>query len=390
MSRRNLSRVATGWVVGTMLTLAIVPHAVAQAPAPRLEASIEALVEAAQMARDQRLTAEAVRLADDVLGRDPHNRAAIAVKVQALAEADDLDGAIAAYEAFVKGGGAESADALRPLALAHLRDLSNERTSTVAAGALEALARTGAAASRDDLTKRAWPSGEGTVPSQAAVEALARLGEPKAVAEVAARLESPMASARQSALDVLVTADPAFVVKVLPGLVKERDPGLRTTAIDAAGRAGRRDAIAVLAPLLRDEVYLIRLSAAAALKRLGDSSGDAVLSEALKSQLNDARLLAARGYIGSSDRSWVPAVRPVLEDPNGLNRFFAAELLAPVEPEAALPVLAAGLADPNPAIRDVALKALLAHSTPPSSTLWPLLRDASPFVRLQAARALAG
>lgn len=376
--------------VSSIVVLSFVAAAsLAEAQGPVTPAALAAQVAEAKKAAAERRTQQAVELADAVLTKDPRNADAIVVKVQALAEADDLDGAIVAYEEFRLRGGAESADALRPLALAHLRDLSENRTSTVAAGALEALARSGHAASREALVKRAWPTEKDAAPSQAAIDALARLGDPKAVAEVAARLDAPMASAKQSGLDVLVVADPARVVAALPALAKERDPGLRTAAIDAAGRAGRREAIPTLKSLVGDEMYLIRLSAAVALKRLGDPSGDAVLATALKSELNDARLLAARGYVGSTDRSWVAALLPVLEDPNGFNRFFAAELLAPVEPEKALPVLEAGVADPNPAVRDVALKALLAQSSPPSSKLWPLLRDVSPWVRVQAATALA-
>lgn len=351
--------------------------------------ALAAQVAEAKKAAAERRTQQAVELADAVLAKDPHNAEAIVIKVQALAEADDLDGAIVAYEAFVLRGGAESADALRPLALAHLRELSGNRTSTVAAGALEALARSGDTASRDALSERAWPKDKDTAPSQAAVDALARLGDANAVAEVAARLDAPQPAAKQSALNTLSTADPARLSAALPALLKEADPSLRTVAIDAAGRAGHRNAVPLLRPLLDDEMYLIRLWAAVALKRLGDAGGDAVLAAGLKSELNDARLLAARGYIGSADRTWVAAIVPILDDPNGFNRFAAAELLAPVEPDKALPVLEAGVADPNPAIRDVALKALLAQSSPPVSKLWPLLRDVSPWVRVQAAAALA-
>jgi HEAT repeat protein len=52
---------------------------------------------------------------------------------------------------------------------------------------------------------------------------------------------------------------------------------------------------------------------------------------------------------------------PALQDPNGLTRIRAAEMLLPVAPEAAMPVLLEAAKDPNPVVRGDVTRVLDRH-----------------------------
>ena len=122
--------------------------------------------------------------------------------------------------------------------------------------------------------------------------------------------------------------------------------------MDAAlslGKIGATDAVPDLKAMMSDPE--VRSYAAVALARLGDPDGEAVVQELLKSSVLDMRLLGAQAYEGKGTGPWVQAVMPALQDPNGLTRIRAAEMLAPVAPEAALPVLLEASKDPNPVVR---------------------------------------
>jgi HEAT repeat protein len=87
---------------------------------------------------------------------------------------------------------------------------------------------------------------------------------------------------------------------------------------------------------------------------------------------------------------------PLLDDPNGLTRVRAAELLADVEPDKARAALETALGDPNPVVRaDVARvvesAGLISTDTNLRLTLpmlRRLLRDRDPVVRTHAAGAI--
>jgi HEAT repeat protein len=107
------------------------------------------------------------------------------------------------------------------------------------------------------------------------------------------------------------------------------------------------------------------------------------------------RLIAAEAYADRGTGAWVNALMPLLQDTAGLTRLRAAELLAPVNPEAARGVLTAAAADNNPVVRAEATRILdapaIAAAIPSDlPSLRRLLRDPDPGVRLHAAGIVIG
>jgi HEAT repeat protein len=226
-------------------------------------------------------------------------------------------------------------------------------------------------------------------------------GEP----EAAKRLLDPSLSAKvppQTLAKALVPAGPT-AVPTLRALLKNGAAPVRMEAALALGRMNALDAIPDLKALMNDPEA--QSFAAVALARLGDADAEKIVQHMLQSPVFDVRLLAAQAYEGKGQGPWVQALMPALQDPNGLTRIRAAELLAPVAPEAARPVLAEAANDPNPVVRaDVTrvmektgLLSPTVQQTDPSkrlderftlASLRRLLRDADPAVRLHAAGAI--
>ena len=108
----------------------------------------------------------------------------------------------------------------------------------------------------------------------------------------------------------------------------------------------------------------------------------------LTSPAPDARLLAASALKARGRTGWPDVVRPLLQNPDGLVRFQAAELLLSVERKPALDVLIAGTTDTNLAVRGEVARILAADKLLEVAQFRRLLRDGAPGVRLEAARAL--
>ena len=159
---------------------------------------------------------------------------------------------------------------------------------------------------------------------------------------------------------------------------------------EAAAEA--RDAEPALVELIRDPDPFVRFSATVALARLGNQQGQQAVREMLDSAVPDIRLMAAEVWDGQNG-PWVPAITPLLTDPNGLTRLRAARLLAAIDPDAVRRTLTDALADPNPVIRTETAKTLAQIAANGSGVadvglLRRMLRDADPWTRLYAAQAV--
>jgi HEAT repeat protein len=151
---------------------------------------------------------------------------------------------------------------------------------------------------------------------------------------------------------VLAKAIPAagpMAIPTLRSLLKHPAPPVRMEAAMSLGKLNATEAIADLKPMLNDPE--VRTFVAVALARLGDRDAEAIVEQMLQSPIFDVRVLGAQAYEGKGAGPWVQALLPALKDPNGLTRIRAAELLAPVAPEAALPVLLEASKDTNPVVR---------------------------------------
>jgi len=226
-------------------------------------------------------------------------------------------------------------------------------------------------------------------------------------AAAARRLLQPSASAqvRPQALAKALPAAGMTAVPTLRAMLKDPAAPVRMEAAMSLAKLGAVDAIPDLEPLLADPE--MRSVAAVALTRLGDTTAETVVKEMLQSPVADVRLLGAQAYEGKGSGPWVQALMPALQDPNGLTRVRAAELLAPVEPDAALPVLLEASSDSNPVVRADVMRVVertgilaspgqVSGATRPRdgdgprglAALRRLLRDADPAVRLSAAGAI--
>jgi len=99
-------------------------------------------------------------------------------------------------------------------------------------------------------------------------------------------------------------------------------------------------------------------------------------------------VLSVAEAMPSEPGRWEAVVQSLLDTENPVDRLRAARLLGSKSPDATR-VLSAALSDENVAVREEAARALSELGTVEPSTDWRrLLSDPSPWVRLEAARAL--
>jgi HEAT repeat protein len=347
-------------------------------------------------------TQEAVRTADGVLAARPGDHRALDLKIEALAPGGPLQ-ALDAYETWLGRTRLEDVYLLTPIARGTLEQIAAAGDRPLALQALQKLAATGtardAARLQELLKGGGGPGGGAAQDVQLAIDgdvaAAQRLTEPKAAASV-----PPQALAK-----ALMAAGP-MGVPMLRSLLKHPAAPVRMEAALTLGKLGATDAVPDIKAMMNDPE--VRSFAGVALARLGDPEGEAVAQELLRSDVFDMRLLGAQAYEGKGPGPWVQALMPALRDPNGLTRVRAAELLAPVAPDAALPVLLEASTDPNPVVRADVMRIVertgLLATAPRTAVdqsqgseapaglaqLRRLLRDADPAIRLHAAGTILG
>lgn len=342
---------------------------------------------------------EAVKTADTVLTRRPADHGALDLKIEALAYGEPLQ-ALDAYETWLGRTHIEDVFLLVPIARGTLEQIASAQDPALRRSALQKLAQTGNAQDAARL-QELLKSGTSGSPGGAQDAQLALQGD----AAAAQRLIEPRMAASvppQTLAQALVSAGPA-AVPMLRSLLKNPAAPVRMEAAMSLGKLGASDAIPDIKAMMNDPE--VRSYAAVALARLGDTEGEAVVQELLQSPVFDMRVLGAQAYEGKGPGVWVEALMPALRDPNGLTRIRAAELLAPVAPEAVLPVLLEASKDPNPVVRADVMRVVertgllilpqqTADGAAPNSgamslaALRRLLRDPDPATRLHAAGAV--
>jgi HEAT repeat protein len=340
---------------------------------------------------------DAIKAADTVLTRTPGNHAALDLKIEALSGSEPVK-ALDAYEAWLTKVRIEDVFLLGPVAQGTLERIASDQNPALRLQALQRLAQSGderAAAQLQELSK----SGSASSDLQ-----LALTGD----AAAAGRLLKNTEAVPPQTLAKALPAAGAAAVPALRAMLKHPAAPVRMEAALSLGKLGSPDAIPDLKPLLNDPE--LRSFAAVALTRLGDADAESVVQELLQSPVFEVRLLGAQAYEGKGPGPWVQALMPALQDPNGLTRIRAAEMLAPVAPEAARPILMDASKDPNPVVRGDVTRVLEQTKllAPPAgseapvedspealgpaglATLRHLLRDTDPATRLHAAGAILG
>ena len=161
-------------------------------------------------------------------------------------------------------------------------------------------------------------------------------------------------------------------------------------AAAAGALAGSKDPAAaqLLDALSQDPDPLVHASVTLARAKTGDERALADARAMLASEVPDIRLSAAEALVSTLPGEAEQAVRPLLTNPDGLNRFRAAAIVGRSDPAAVQSVLMEGLAHQSPLIQQEAAR-LVGTILPTNIVLLrQLLRDSDHSVVVAAAGAL--
>jgi HEAT repeat protein len=373
---RKMRLIAIGFIVS-----ASVPwSALAQPPRPASDAQILSRGWAAVAAGR---FDEAATLAAGILKRKPRSHAAVTLKIEALSAGTQPLTALDEYETWItRAGDVDDRGLLQPIAFGLLRGLSADADLMTRATALEALAKAG---DDDALEKLRKQSAGGDRP---AMQALVRSGDANAIRAVQTLLGTP--TGRDMSAEIKALAEHGGLTpSLMQSLATDRVPMNRAAVAGALVRSKDAAAAQFLDTLNQDQDFMVRMSIVLARAQAGDERGVADAKAMLASPVPDIRLTAAESLVATMPRESEQAVRPLLSDRDGINRFRAAAIVGRFDPSAALPVITEGLTDQNRLIQEQASQTI--GQTLPAETrqLRQLLRHSDRLVVAYAAAALA-
>jgi HEAT repeat protein len=137
--------------------------------------------------------------------------------------------------------------------------------------------------------------------------------------------------------------------------------------------------------MLEDKTGYVRIKAAAALFGLKDMSGLSMLQELYAADAEASRLIAVKAMASQPNSQWMDQVRRLTSAEDPAVRVEAARLIAPLDHELARRAIDKGMADPNPAVRDLAAEALSDVVSTDLRALRQLLRLPDRLARARAA-----
>ncbi len=356
-------------------------------PAEAGQAPGSADVSRAQRALEAGRADEALQIAEGVLKVHPGHDGAAAAKVDALVSLDRFTAALDAYDAWYKFSQRENLPLARRLARSTLESLGQADQSSIRIDATAALAGSGQADARKKLETAASASPP-TPESWPAIVAVAGLGDAKAQGRLLQAAKESSGSGKVEAIAALASGGMRGAEPVLRDALSTHDANLQAAAADAAVVLGLKTLVPELERVAKEGDQFGKLAAAVAVAKLGGKGGEALVDAGLTSPAPDARLLSASALKARGRSGWVDVVRPLLQSPDGLVRYQAAELLLSVDRKAAMQVLMAGTVDPNLNVRAEVARILAADPDVELAQFRRLLRDGAPRVRLEAARTL--
>jgi HEAT repeat protein len=367
--------------IGLIITASVWSPALAQTPRPESDAQILSRGWAAVAARR---FDEATTLAAGILKRKPRSHAAITLKIEAIAAGAQPLTALDEYETWITkaAGDVDDRGLLEPIALGLLRGLSADADPMIRATALEALAKAG---DEDALQKLRSRSAGGDRP---AMQALVRSGDANSISAVQTLLGTP--TGRDMSLEIEALAEHGGLTpSLLQSLATDRVPMNRAAVAGALVRSRDAAAAQLLDTLNQDPDPLVRTSLVLARAQAGDERGVADAKAMLASQVPDIRLTAAESLVAAMPREAEQAVRPLLSDRDGINRFRAAAIVGRFDSAAALPVITEGLTDPNRLVQQEAARTLAQALPAETRQLRQLLRHPDRLVVAYTAAAVA-
>ncbi len=373
---RNMRSIA----IGLIITASVYSPALAQTPRPESDAQVLSRGWAAVAAGR---FDEAANLAAGILKRKPRSHGAITLKIEAISAGAQPLAALGEYETWItKAGDVDDRGLLEPIAFGLLRGLSADADPTIRATALEALARAGDDDAVEKLRKR---SAGGDRP---AMQALVRSGDASSIGALQALLGTPTGRDMSAEINALAEHG-GLTPSLLQSLATDRVPMNRAAVAAALVRSKDAAAAQLLDTLNRDPDPLVRSSLMLARAQAGDERAVADARAMLASQVPDIRLTAAESLIATMPRESEQAVRPLLSDRDGINRFRAAAIVGRFDPAAALPVITEGLTDQNGLIQQEAARTLAQALPTETRQLRQLLRHPDRLVVALAAGAIA-
>jgi len=365
--------------VGLACAIVAAPAA-AQAPRPASDAQVISRGWAAVAAGR---FDEAVSLANGLLKRKPRSHAALSLKIEALSSGAQPLTALDAYEEWLPKAGRSVDDrgVLEPIAAGLLRTLATDSDPRIRSAALEFLARAG-----DDTALQALRKGSADG-DQSATLALVASGDAEALATLQTLVGAGTGRDNSAAIAALA-AHGGVPPALLETLIKDRVPMNRAAAARAVAANGSSTGTQVLDELSKDPDPLVRMTVTLARAKNGDDKALADARAMLASEVPDVRLIAAEALIATLPSESEQAVRPLLTNPDGLNRFRAAAVVGQVDPMAVQAVLIEGLAHENPLIQQEAAR-LVAETLPGDLVLLrQLLRHRDRSIVVNAAGAI--
>ena len=326
---------------------------------------------------------EAVAVANQILKRRPGSHGALMLKIEGLAAGPRPLAALDAYEEWLTSAGEQVEDRglLEPVALGLLWGLRNDQDLRVQSTALAALARSGDAEARAQLAQ------QGGAGNPAAIVALATTGDAAGVTALRRMVETPDRRDKTAAIELLAERG-AVTPQLVTALLKDPVPLNRAAVAKLIAVTNQPDATQHLQTLLKDPDPYVRISATLGLARVGEPVAVNKVHAMLTGEVPDLQLLAADALGPGAAQQALQAVRPLLQNPDGLIRFHAAAFVGRTDPAAVRDVLLAGLIDENPVVQEEAARVLADAPTVDLAALRKLLRHGSRYVVAQAAAAL--
>ncbi|MSU57252.1 MAG: hypothetical protein EXS35_03560 [Pedosphaera sp.] len=215
----------------------------------------------------------------------------------------------------------------------------------------------------------------------AAVEALGKIDDDRALRPLLSALKSPDSSVCVAAIDVLTKRGEAQAIPGIISLLRHKEPAARVAATESLGRLGAKQAIEPLRSLLKDPSWDVRRATAETLGRLKDAKSVEALSTNLNDLDADVREATALALGSLSDRRAIGALVKSLKDStSGVRRIAAAALSridedwsASPEAQVAIEELKTSLTDKDPDVRYLVGRLLvsLGQAAPESAALPP-------------------
>lgn len=222
------------------------------------------------------------------------------------------------------------------------------------------------------------------------VEALAEIDDPSALAGVSAVLKDPAPVVRRAAVHAIREFEDPSAASALIAMIRDDDLEVRRNVAEALGQLENPAAIEALTTMTHDADAEVRANAIESLHHFDDQKLVPVFVAALKDSDAHVRQHAADA-LGSFDnlKTAPRALIDALADPNRDVRKQAAEALANIGDEAAVPALKKLVGDGDADTRRTAVEALKEiGGADAMQALLTLLKDPDPEVRRIAAEAL--